>query len=321
MLNILVTGCAGFIGSNLSEFLLEKNFNVIGIDNFDNFYDRNVKEKNLQNFLRHKNFNFFELDITEKEKLFISIPAKVDLIIHLAAKAGVLPSLKNPQEYIDTNIKGTNNLLELAVEKNIKKFIFASSSSVYGNNNKIPFNEEDATDYPISPYAFTKKSCELMNYNYHNIYDIDIINLRFFTVYGPKQRPDLAIHKFFKLIYEDKPIQMYGNGDTARDYTYIDDTVNGILGAIGYIANNNKIYETINLGNNSPIKLNELIAAIYKTTGKPINVQKKPMQPGDVNVTYASIDKAKKILNYNPSTNLKDGLKKFQKWYLQNYEA
>ncbi|MCB0538255.1 MAG: GDP-mannose 4,6-dehydratase [Bacteroidetes bacterium] len=321
MLNILVTGCAGFIGSNLSEFLLEKNFNVIGIDNFDNFYDRNVKEKNLQNFLRHKNFNFFELDITEKEKLFISIPAKVDLIIHLAAKAGVLPSLKNPQEYIDTNIKGTNNLLELAVEKNIKKFIFASSSSVYGNNNKIPFNEEDATDYPISPYAFTKKSCELMNYNYHNIYDINIINFRFFTVYGPKQRPDLAIHKFFKLIYEDKPIQMYGNGDTARDYTYIDDTVNGILGAIGYIANNNKIYETINLGNNSPIKLNELIAAIYKTTGKPINVQKKPMQPGDVNVTYASIDKAKKILNYNPSTNLKDGLKKFQKWYLQNYEA
>ena len=317
MQTILVTGCAGFIGSHLSQTLLQKGFKVVGIDNFDNFYGREIKEKNLRGFSGNPKFEFFEIDLRD-EQAIKQIPQGMDCVIHLAAKAGVLPSIKDPKSYIEANIIATNNLLNLMEERGIKKMLFASSSSVYGNNKTVPFSEDHIVDEPISPYAFTKRSCELMNYNYHKLFDIDIINLRFFTVYGPGQRPDLAIHKFFNLISEDKPIQMYGDGSTARDYTYVEDTVSGIQAALEYIFKHDNVFETVNLGNNSPVKLSELIDVIYKVIGKPQNVQKVGMQAGDVNITYADISKAQKLFAYNPQTTLESGIRKFKDWHENN---
>lgn len=317
MRTILVTGCAGFIGSHVTTSLLKKGYKVIGVDNFDKFYSRSVKEKNLEPFRSSSNFQFYNLDITDKASLE-QLPA-IDALIHLAAKAGVLPSLRDPKPYIDTNIVGTNNLLELMRERACKKMLFASSSSVYGNNTKIPFSESDDVNEPISPYAFTKRSCELMNYNYHKLYDLDIINLRFFTVYGPSQRPDLAIHKFFNLIAEGKSITMYGDGSTARDYTYVEDTVSGVIAALEYVLNHEKVFETVNLGNNQPIQLKELISTIYKVIGKEPNIKQEEMKPGDVNVTFADISKAQKLFAYNPQTSFVEGIEKFKKWHERNY--
>lgn len=318
MQTILVTGCAGFIGSHVSQALLDKGYKVVGVDNFDNFYSREIKENNLANFSDHVNFKFLELDLRRRES-FVQISSDIKAVIHLAAKAGVLPSLKDPKAYIEANIIATNNLLNFMNEKGIKKMLFASSSSVYGNNKKIPFSEKHSVDEPISPYAFTKRSCELMNYNYHKLYNLDVVNLRFFTVYGPGQRPDLAIHKFFNLIGQDKPIQMYGDGSTARDYTYVEDTVSGILAALNYIFQNKEVYEIVNLGNNAPIELKELIDVIYKVSGKEPNIQREAMKPGDVDITYADISKAQKLFGYNPQTTFEEGVRKFKKWHEQNY--
>jgi nucleoside-diphosphate-sugar epimerase len=316
MQTILVTGCAGFIGSHVCENLLEQDYKVVGVDNFDDFYEKKFKLSNLEVLLKNSKFTFLDFDITNQGH-YKNIESNVDVIIHLAAKAGVLPSLKNPEAYINTNIQGTNNLLNFMLERKITKLLFASSSSVYGNNKTIPFSEDHLVNQPISPYAFTKRSCELMNYNYHHLYNLDIINMRFFTVYGPRQRPDLAIHKFFNLISEDKAIQMYGDGSTARDYTYVDDTVAGILGALHYINCHSKVYEIVNLGNNTPIKLSELIAKIYQVSGKPVNVEIQDMKPGDVDITFADISKAEKLFNYNPTTSLEEGLAKFKVWHEQ----
>jgi UDP-glucuronate 4-epimerase len=314
MKTILVTGCAGFIGSNLSLSLLKKGNKVIGIDNFDSFYSKSLKEANLEKLKGFENFEFLPIDITDKQAYNLLNPA-LDLVVHLAAKAGVLPSLKDPDAYIKTNIIGTNILLEWMNLNNVKKMVFASSSSVYGNNKKVPFAEEDTVNEQISPYAFTKRACELMNYNYHYLYHFDIVNLRFFTVYGPSQRPDLAINKFFSLIKQNKTIEMYGDGTTARDYTYIDDIVSGIEGAIDYVLTKNSVYEIVNLGNNSPVSLHTLVHSIYEVLDKMPNTINKPMQPGDVNVTYADISKAKKLFGYSPTTQLKDGLIKFNEWH------
>ena len=318
MQTILVTGCAGFIGSHVCERLLDLGYKVIGIDNFDDFYSRELKEKNLSIFKERDRFLFLELDLSEKGA-FTQLKDSIDVVIHLAAKAGVLPSLNNPAAYINVNIAGTNLLLDFMVERGIKKLLFASSSSVYGNNTKTPFCESDEVNGPISPYAFTKRSCELMNYSYHNLYDMDIINLRFFTVYGPRQRPDLAIHKFFKLIYDKRAIQQYGDGSSARDYTFVDDTVSGILGALDYINSHNKIFEIVNLGNSSPISLKELIASIYDSIGLASNIEQQDMKPGDVNITYANIEKAKAMFNYQPQTTLKAGLESFKSWFQEEY--
>lgn len=318
MQTILVTGCAGFIGSHVCERLLDLGYKVIGIDNFDDFYSRELKEKNLSIFKERDRFLFLELDLSEKGA-FTQLKDSIDVVIHLAAKAGVLPSLNNPAAYINVNIAGTNLLLDFMVERGIKKLLFASSSSVYGNNTKTPFCESDEVNGPISPYAFTKRSCELMNYSYHNLYDMDIINLRFFTVYGPRQRPDLAIHKFFKLIYDKRAIQQYGDGSSARDYTFVDDTVSGILGALDFINSHNKVFEIVNLGNSSPISLKELIASIYDSIGLASNIEQQDMKPGDVNITYANIEKAKAMFNYQPQTTLKAGLESFKSWFQEEY--
>ena len=311
---ILVTGCAGFIGSSLCESLLNKGFPVVGIDNFDDFYSRSIKEGNLANCLKNSNFTFHEIDINERDKLN-SIKSDLALIIHLAAKAGVRPSIHNPAAYIQTNITGTQNILDLMKTRGIHKLVFASSSSVYGNSEIIPFSESANVDHPISPYAFTKKSCELMNYTYHHLYDMDIVNLRFFTVYGERQRPDLAIHKFVDAIFKDQPITMYGEGDTSRDYTYVWDIVDGVISAMNYVNTHNKVYEIINIGNHSPLSLRELIDLLYELTGKAPNIVYQEKQAGDVDITYADISKAQKLLNYKPHTDMKTGLKNFIAWY------
>ena len=314
-MNILLTGAAGFIGSHLSERLLMLGHSVIAIDNFDPFYPKEIKRSNLERCLQSKDFVFHEIGISEIDSVISSKNLPVDLVIHLAAKAGVRPSIENPSAYIETNIIGTHHVLEWMKNNDCKKMIFASSSSVYGNNPKTPFSESDAVDSPISPYAFTKKSCELLNYTYHHLYDIDIINLRFFTVYGPRQRPDLAIHKFFDLIYNEKPIQIFGDGKTGRDYTYIDDTINGICASIDLIHSANNIYEIINLGNSKPVLLNELVDSIERVTGKKAKRTYLPMQEGDVDLTYADISVAAKKLNFLPGTTLQDGLNNFKIWY------
>ncbi|MGP8215157.1 MAG: GDP-mannose 4,6-dehydratase [Bacteroidia bacterium] len=312
-MNVLITGCAGFIGSHVSEYFLKKGHKVIGIDNFDSFYSKEEKEKNLSISLNDSNFTFFELDIRNYDEL-ANLPAQIDIVIHLAAKAGVRPSILDPQAYTDTNIKGTLNILEWMKLNKITKMIFGSSSSVYGNNRKVPFSENDIVDFPISPYAFTKKACELLNYSYHHLYGFDILNLRFFTVYGPRQRPDLAIRKFIELISNDKPIHLFGDGSTARDYTYIDDIRNGIFNSCEYLLSGKNIFEVINLGNNTLVRLNELVNCIADILGKNPLIKYELMQPGDVDVTFADIGKAKSILNYNPSTSLRTGIANFINW-------
>lgn len=314
MNSVLITGCAGFIGSHVCEVLLEKGWKVIGIDNFDLFYERKIKESNLAKCMTNPNFILQELDITDTISIN-KIDQQIDIVIHFAAKAGVLPSLKTPLAYIHTNIYGSATILEFMKIRGIKKYIFASSSSIYGNSKNIPFKENISVDHPVSPYAFTKKSAELMNYTYHHLYNIDILNLRFFTVYGPRQRPDLAIHKFIKQIYNKEPITIYGDGTTARDYTHITDIVHGIDNAINYLLSENNVCEIINLGNNHPVMLSELINIISKLIDQKINIKYLPLQAGDVDITYADISKAQKLLSYHPTTEISYGIKDFISWY------
>ena len=315
MKKILVTGCAGFIGSHLCEKLLALGYQVSGIDNFDPFYDPAIKHKNLSNFINHPNFEFVETDLADKIELEKKFPANIDLIVHLAAKAGVRPSIEDPSGYIKANIVATQNLLDMMKERNIKKMAFASSSSVYGNTKETPFREDMDVSNPISPYAATKKACELINYTYHHLYQLDIINMRFFTVFGPRQRPDLAIHKFTKLIRNDQPITLFGDGTTARDYTYIDDTLAGITGAIDYLFEHDNVFETVNLGNNQPVNLKTMVQTIYDAIGQKPNLKYAPMQPGDVDITFADISKANRFFAYQPTYSFEQGVKKFVKWY------
>ena len=314
MASYLITGCAGFIGSHLSETLLKEGHQVVGIDNFDPFYKREIKEQNLKGLLSNTHFQFIEGDLKDSN-VFDQIGIDIDIIVHLAAKAGVLPSLKDPIAYLNDNVIATQNLLNLCKERHIMKFVFASSSSIYGNNKSIPFTETDNVDQPISPYAASKKACELITHTAHHLYKLDVVNLRFFTVFGPRQRPDLAIHKFIKLVDEGKEITMYGDGSTSRDYTFVNDTVQGIMGACNYISTHENVYEIVNLGNNTPVKLKDLIATIEKVMNKKVKINHQPMQPGDVDITFANIDKAKKLFGYAPSTSLEDGISSFVKWY------
>jgi len=317
-MKILLTGCAGFIGSHTAERLLNLDHKVIGIDNFSSFYSKEIKEANLSHFIKHPNFVFHEVDIRHKAVLYEVLKEPVDLVVHLAAKAGVRPSINDPEAYIDVNLKGTQHILQWMKDKGVKKMFFASSSSVYGNNDSGEALSEHKYDVkPISPYAFTKRAAELMNHSYHHLYDMDILNARFFTVFGPRQRPDLAIHKFVQLIANGKAIEMYGDGSTARDYTYVDDTVDGILAGIDFLSENNNVFETINLGNQHPVSLKQMIEVIYAKMDKEPRVDTKSMQEGDVNLTYADISKAKSLLNYEPKTKFEDGVAKFVAWYNQ----
>jgi len=315
MAKILLTGCAGFIGSHTTERLLEAGHEVIGIDNFSRFYDRSIKDRNMSGFMNHPSFTFYKVDIRDKDRLFETLKTPVDIVVHLAAKAGVRPSIRDPKAYIEVNVNGTHNILQWMVETGCKKFFFASSSSIYGNQKSIPFKEDEVDDKPISPYAATKRSAELMNFTYHHLYQIDVINARFFTVYGPRQRPDLAIHKFTKLIDDDAQIQMYGDGSTARDYTYISDTVSGVCNGVDYLLTHTGVYETINLGNNTPIQLSDMIIILYRYMNKPPNVKQMPMQEGDVDITFADINRARKLIGYNPKVPFEEGISAFINWY------
>jgi len=312
-MRILVTGCAGFIGSHVCERLVERGIEVIGIDNYDPFYAREKKVKNIEELLKNPLFEFKEFSIVDKPG-FASIDKPVDAIIHLAAKAGVRPSIAHPQSYIDTNITGTINIAEFALRNGINKIVFASSSSVYGNAAKAPFQEMSVTDAPISPYAFTKKSCELILYNFFHLYKISSVCLRFFTVYGPRQRPDLAINKFVSSILDGKQIDVYGDGSMSRDYTFISDTADGVLGALDLLMKNNLVYEIINLGNNKPYTVLELIQTIESVLNKKADLNFTAEQPGDVQITCANISKAQQLLNYQPKVKLAEGLSKFYDW-------
>ena len=309
---ILITGAAGFIGSNLIRSLLQDGrYFVVGLDNFDAFYSRTEKEKNIASFFSDPNFSFYEGDIRNNPDL--DTLEDIDVIVHLAAKAGVRPSIKDPILYQEVNVGGTQNLLEFARRRNITQFVFASSSSVYGINEQVPWSEEDKL-MPISPYASTKLSCEMLGHVYSHLYGIRFLALRFFTVYGPGQRPDLAIHKFFKSIINGEAIPVFGDGSSSRDYTYVGDAVKGIEAAISYKSSN---FEIINLGNHRSITLSDLILAIEDSCGKSAIIDRQPEQPGDVPQTYADIQKANKLLRFQPSTDLKTGLDNFYSWYLK----
>jgi len=309
----VVTGAAGFIGSHLTERLLKDDWTVLGIDSFDPFYDPQIKRRNVAGALENDNFHLLEADIRDKAAMSDAIDDSVDVIIHLAARAGVRPSIEEPAVYTDVNINGTVVLLEIARQRRIEKFVFASSSSVYGNNKKVPFSETDNVDFPISPYAATKKAGELICHTYHHLYGIDMACLRFFTVYGPRQRPDLAIHKFARLIEDGRSIPVYGDGSMRRDFTYIDDIVDGIVAAIERCAG----YEIYNLGESRPISVADLITEIEKALGKEAVKDFQPTQPGDVNQTYADVTKAREKLGYNPSTEIPTGLAHFVRWLRQ----
>lgn len=312
----LITGGAGFIGSTLADAILKEGKKVVVVDNFCDFYNPKIKEQNVKNNLGNANYKLYRVDIRDKEALdTVFSENNVNVIIHLAAMAGVRPSIDNPILYQEVNGIGTQNILEMAKKYNIKKLVMASSSSVYGNCKEVPFKENFIVDYAISPYAATKKSNEVMAHVYHHLYGMNIIMLRFFTVYGPKQRPDLAINKFTRLMLENKPIPMFGDGTTSRDYTYVDDIVDGIVKSINYVQNNENVYEIINIGNSSPTSLIEMINTIAEVLGVTPNIEKLPMQPGDVEKTYADISKARKMLGYEPKTSFREGIEKFINWY------
>jgi len=311
-MKILVTGGAGFIGSQLCEDLLNRDNEVVCIDNFNNYYDPKIKRKNVETLLENKNFTLVELDICDYKSLENLFSLNhFDSIVHLAARAGVRPSIQQPLLYQEVNIQGTVNLFELAKINHINKFVFASSSSVYGNNKKVPFSEDDNVDYPISPYAATKKAGELIAYTYHHLYKISVSCIRFFTVYGPRQRPDMAIHKFTRLIDRGIEIPVFGDGSSKRDYTFISDIVDGLISAVD-LCNE---YDIFNLGDSKTISLMEMITTIENHLGKKANLKYMPSQPGDVDITYADISKAQSKLNYSPKVYFEDGIIQFIDWY------
>lgn len=315
-MNILITGGAGFIGSTLADKLLEENNKIVVIDNFNDYYSPKLKEKNIKHNLDNKNYKLYRGDICDKNLLRkIFEENQIDVVVHIAASAGVRPSIENPLSYVKNNIEGTVNIVEVMKENGIKKIVFASSSSIYGNCKEEIFSEDLKVSEPISPYAASKSACEQFLYTYSKLFDIQVVALRFFTVFGPRQRPDLAIRKFIDLIKENKPIPVYGDGTTIRDYTYVDDIVDGIISAINY---NDTPYEIINLGGGAPVSLNEMIATIEKVLNKKATIEHLPMQLGDVNKTAADITKAKKLLNYNPKTSFKEGIIKFIEWEKSN---
>jgi UDP-glucuronate 4-epimerase len=311
-MKILVTGCAGFIGSHVCEALLKRGDFVIGVDELNDYYNVRIKRQNLEILKASKSFKFYKEDIRNYNgirKIFEK--EKPEKVVHLAARAGVRPSIEQPLLYEEVNVKGTLNLLDLAKDYKVKSFVFASSSSVYGNQKKVPFSEKDNVDNPISPYAATKKAGELLCHTYHHLYGMRITCLRFFTVYGPRGRPDMAPYKFTRLIMEGKPIPKYGDGKTKRDYTYVTDIVKGVVAAV----DKELEFEIINLGNNKPVELNRFIEVIENATGKKAMIEQLSPQPGDVDITYADIAKAKKLLGYKPETSIEDGTKAFVEWY------
>ena len=313
-MKILVTGCAGFIGSHTCERLLKENNQVMGIDNLNDYYDVERKLKNLEVLKKYKNFYFIKDDIRTTTAINDWTP---DIVCHLASMAGVRYSIEHPKLYIDVNINGFINLLEQSRKVGVKQIVYASSSSVYGLNKKVPFDEDDTIKTPNSPYACSKMSMELFAKTYSQLYNLKLIGLRFFTVYGPRGRPDMAPYKFLKAINNEVNFQKYGDGTSSRDYTYIDDIVNGVIASLEN--KKNVKCEIYNLGNSNPVSLNEFIELCEKVVGKKAKYQEIENQLGDVPHTYAYIQKAKKDLNYNPTTNLEDGLRLTYNWLNNNH--
>ncbi len=317
MSKIVVTGGAGFIGSHLCEALLGAGHTVVALDNFDDFYDPAVKRRNIEVALASELYTLVEGDIRDERAVARAVQGDVDVVVHLAARAGVRPSIEQPLLYTDVNVQGTLVLLEACREKGVSKFIFGSSSSVYGNNEKTPFAESDAVDEPISPYAATKRAGELLCHTYHHLYGYPITCLRLFTVYGPRQRPDLAIHKFARLMVAGQKIPVFGDGTMMRDFTYIDDIIGGIVAAIRRCGG----YAIYNLGESRPVSLSELITALEKALDIEAIIDRQPVQPGDVRRTYADITRASRDLGYQPATDLRAGLARFVNWFREEQAA
>ena len=309
---VLVTGAAGFIGSHAAEALTARGYRVVGVDNFCDFYDRAWKEMNLRSISRPVDVE--EIDITDGAGISALVArTKPTAILHLAAMAGVRPSIEQPAYYARVNVEGTTHLLEAARLNGVKRFVFASSSSVYGNLAKVPFAEDDPVAEPISPYAATKRAGELIGYTFHHLYKLPVACLRFFTVYGPRQRPDLAIHKFTRLISAGNPVPFFGDGGTSRDYTYVDDIVAGIVAALERIDRFG--YRAYNLGGSSPVSLTELVQGLERAIGKSAILDRRPLQPGDVRRTFADLSRASAELGYEPTHTLDEGLAKFVGWF------
>ncbi|MCI5544474.1 MAG: SDR family NAD(P)-dependent oxidoreductase [Azospirillum sp.] len=312
-MKILITGGAGFIGSSLADSLLNEGNDIVVVDNFNDYYAYEIKEANVKHNLDNPHYHLYKIDLTDKNALKnVFAENNFDAVVHLAGRAGVRPSIERPEDYVESNILATIHILELMKDFNVKKLVFASSSSVYGNCKAQIFSEDLKVTEPISQYAATKSACEQFCYTYHKLYNMNIVCLRFFTVYGPRQRPDLAIHKFTDLISKHQPIPVFGDGTTKRDYTYIDDIISGVKAAIAY---NKTPYEIINLGGGEPVSLSQMIKTIETTLGEKAIIDRKPMQKGDVDKTVSDISKAQRLLGYNPQTRFSDGIAKFIKWW------
>ena len=311
MQHALVTGGAGFIGSHLVDSLLADGWRVTAFDNFDPFYDVAIKERNIRAHRQNRNYALVRGDLRDARSVNALADASYDVVVHLAARAGVRPSIEDPVGYQQVNVAGTQLMLELARTLGIRQFVFASSSSVYGVNPRVPWREDDYVLQPISPYASTKVSGELLGHVYSHLYDMRFIALRFFTVYGPRQRPDLAIHKFARLMLAQRPIPVFGDGTTSRDYTYVDDVVRGVRAAMEYTATR---YEVINLGNTQTVRLREMIAGLERALGLKAVIERLPEQPGDVPQTWANVDKARALLGFNPTTSYDEGVTRFAEW-------
>jgi UDP-glucuronate 4-epimerase len=313
-MSILITGAAGFIGSHVCDALLHKGETVVGLDSFDEFYEPAVKERNLEGALDHDAFHLVRGDIRDADAL-AALPEGVEAVVHLAARAGVRPSIEYPALYADVNLMGTVQVLAWAKSRGVRRVVFASSSSVYGNNEKVPFSESDPVDHPISPYAATKKAGELICHAASHLDGLAIACLRFFTVYGPRQRPDLAVHKFSRILRDGGEIPMFGDGSTSRDYTYVDDTVSGVLGALEWVSRADSAYGIFNLGNHRTVALSDMIRIIGEEFGVEPRVKRLPMQPGDVLQTYADIGRASRELGYQPATQFRVGVQRFLEWF------
>ncbi|ABQ26481.1 GDP-mannose 4,6-dehydratase [Geotalea uraniireducens] len=323
-MRILVTGGAGFIGSHLVERLISSGHDVVIIDNFNDFYDPQLKRRNFSEIVGtaeegEQNLILCEGDIRDADFVkAVVLQESVDAVIHLAAAAGVRPSIENPLFYEEVNIRGTMNILEAARTAGVRFLLFASSSSVYGNSFKTPFSESDPVDHPISPYAATKKAGELICHTYHHLYKMNIACLRFFTVYGPRQRPDLAINKFTRLIDQGKAVPFYGDGTTSRDYTFINDIIAGVEKALSWVCSVEPRYDIFNLGGSRPVELSRLVEILESELGKKAILDRLPMQPGDVHITFADLAKSGSILGYQPVTSIEEGLRAFIRWYKEN---
>jgi UDP-glucuronate 4-epimerase len=311
---ILVTGGAGFIGSHLAERLLAEGRPVVVLDNFDDFYDPEVKRRNIEAATRHPRYSLYEGDIRDSSRLDSLFGSEeFEAVVHLAARAGVRPSIADPILYTSVNLDGTTRLLEACREHGVTRFIFGSSSSVYGNNPKVPFAEEDPVDHPISPYAATKKAGEVLCHAHHHLFGVKVACLRFFTVYGPRQRPEMAIHKFVRALSEGRAIQQFGDGSSARDYTYVTDIVDGVVRALDRCSG----YHIWNLGGSRTISLHELVVAIARGLGVEPEVERLPTQPGDVDRTWADVSRAERELGWSAEVGIEEGLRRFIGWFRQ----